>query len=192
MSQYETVFKYSRELETLLEQHWGASGQGLHSKVTSVQHRLPAAVIRKLRFVATVRNHLAHEAGFKVNNLAAFSAKAEQALAYLKGEPERPTGVVSALTGRVAAFGAALGRHTGWRYLGRELCVMLPLSRSGWPLLAGGLGSAFLLDMPVQNYVDSGHALGDNWLSASLTLGVMVLSVYLLAWAWQASASRRR
>lgn len=50
----------SRKLENILGQ-LGASGKGLHEKATSVQHLLPAKLLSKLRYVASVRNKLSHD-----------------------------------------------------------------------------------------------------------------------------------
>ena len=53
----------SKNLEALLEEHFGASGRGLHEKITSAQD-LPDDLKRRMRRVATVRNKLIHEVGF--------------------------------------------------------------------------------------------------------------------------------
>lgn len=50
----------ARQLETVLESI-GATGKGLHEKTSSVEATLPAALVRKLRFVASVRNKIVHE-----------------------------------------------------------------------------------------------------------------------------------
>jgi hypothetical protein len=62
---YELAIRRTKELEALLEQGLGAAGKGLHEKVTSVEDRLPAPLVRKLRFVATVRNKLVHDADYQ-------------------------------------------------------------------------------------------------------------------------------
>jgi hypothetical protein len=61
MSDIELVIKRCKRLETLLEEELGASGRGLHEKVSSVQEQLPQPLIKRLRFIATVRNKLVHE-----------------------------------------------------------------------------------------------------------------------------------
>lgn len=65
MSDIEYVITRTKALETLLEQGLGAAGKGLHEKVSSVETRLPPALVKKLRFVATVRNKLVHEAAYQ-------------------------------------------------------------------------------------------------------------------------------
>ena len=53
----------SKTLEQVLEEHFEASGRGLHEKITSAQG-LPGDLKRKMRRVATVRNKLIHQIGF--------------------------------------------------------------------------------------------------------------------------------
>ena len=65
MSDIELVVTRTKALEALLEQGLGAAGKGLHEKVTSVQEKLPPALVKKLRFVATLRNKLVHDAGYQ-------------------------------------------------------------------------------------------------------------------------------
>jgi hypothetical protein len=62
MGDIEIAIKRCKRLEKLLEQDFGAAGRGLHEKVSSVERQLPHKVVRRLRFIATVRNKLVHEA----------------------------------------------------------------------------------------------------------------------------------
>lgn len=64
MSQIETAVKASKEIESLLEARFGATGRGLHEKLESVQAQIPKEIARKARFIATIRNKLVHEHGF--------------------------------------------------------------------------------------------------------------------------------
>ena len=61
MNDYELAIKRCKRLEELLDQGFGASGRGLHEKLTSVQSRLPQPLVKKMRYIATVRNRLVHE-----------------------------------------------------------------------------------------------------------------------------------
>lgn len=61
MNDYELAIKRCKRLEELLEQGFGASGRGLHEKLTSVQSRLPQPLVKKMRYIASVRNRLVHE-----------------------------------------------------------------------------------------------------------------------------------
>jgi hypothetical protein len=53
----------SKQLESLLESKFEATGKGLHEKITSAID-LSESLKRKLRRVATIRNKLVHEPGF--------------------------------------------------------------------------------------------------------------------------------
>src|SRR4051794_21094584 len=65
MSDIELAITRVKALESLLEQALGATGKGLHEKVTSVQAKLPPALVKRLRFIASVRNKLMHEASYQ-------------------------------------------------------------------------------------------------------------------------------
>ncbi|MCI0704212.1 MAG: DUF4145 domain-containing protein [Planctomycetia bacterium] len=65
MSDIELAITRTKSLETLLEQVVGATGKGLHEKVTSVQDKLSEPLVKKLRFIATVRNKIVHDADYK-------------------------------------------------------------------------------------------------------------------------------
>jgi len=65
MSDIELAITRTKALESLLEQVLGAAGKGLHEKVTSVQHKLSESLVKKLRFVATVRNKIVHDSDYK-------------------------------------------------------------------------------------------------------------------------------
>lgn len=61
MSDIDLAVTRSQRLEQRLEREFGATGKGLHQKVSSVEAALPADLVRKLRLVATVRNKVVHE-----------------------------------------------------------------------------------------------------------------------------------
>jgi len=63
MSDIDLAVTRSQRLEQLLERDFGATGRGLHEKVSSVADAIPQDVVRKLRLVATVRNKVVHESG---------------------------------------------------------------------------------------------------------------------------------
>ncbi|GMF12935.1 unnamed protein product [Phytophthora lilii] len=58
---YQLAIEASKELEYLLEQEFGAHGQGLHEKVSSVESAVPVPTVRSIRYVATLRNRLIHD-----------------------------------------------------------------------------------------------------------------------------------
>jgi len=58
------IIKYSKKIEQLLTENFHANGKGLHSKLTSVENRLSPNLVKKIRFIATIRNKLVHEEDF--------------------------------------------------------------------------------------------------------------------------------
>ena len=64
MSDIDLAIGCCKRLESLLEKKLGATGRGLHEKVSSVEARLPRELVRKIRLVATVRNKVVHEADY--------------------------------------------------------------------------------------------------------------------------------
>ncbi len=85
MSDIELAVTRTKTLESLLEQGLGATGKGLHEKVSSVQERLPPALVKKLRFIATVRNKIVHEAAYeKIDDRSGFTKACDDAEAQLR------------------------------------------------------------------------------------------------------------
>lgn len=58
------VIQRTKRLEKLLVDR-GATGRGLHERATSIAHSIEPGVLSRLRFIATVRNKLMHEADYK-------------------------------------------------------------------------------------------------------------------------------
>ncbi|CAB9501281.1 expressed unknown protein [Seminavis robusta] len=64
---FELAIKSSKELEWVLEDAFGATGKGLHEKISSaaiVNPDLSQSLVRNMRYLATIRNKLVHERGF--------------------------------------------------------------------------------------------------------------------------------
>ena len=61
MDDYRTVIDVSKHFEARLEDEFGASGRGLHERISSCERALPDGVAKKLRLIATIRNKLIHE-----------------------------------------------------------------------------------------------------------------------------------
>jgi hypothetical protein len=64
---YELVIKASKTLETIFERDFHTQGRGLHEHINSAADNhipIPAAVVKKLRFIATIRNKLIHDSNF--------------------------------------------------------------------------------------------------------------------------------
>ncbi|KAB2823934.1 DUF4145 domain-containing protein [Aliivibrio finisterrensis] len=72
MSEIDLVVKQSRKIESLLRTHYHAKGKGLHQLITSCEERLPHGTIGRLRFIATMRNKVVHEEGYKLGDKSGF------------------------------------------------------------------------------------------------------------------------
>jgi uncharacterized protein YraI/uncharacterized protein YutE (UPF0331/DUF86 family) len=87
MSLLEQAITYSKTLESILEQKYGASGRGLHEKLTSIEERVPPELAKKLRFIASVRNKLVHEANYVPDDPEGFLRACREAIEQLKTAP---------------------------------------------------------------------------------------------------------
>lgn len=84
MSDLDLAITHSKKLEALLRSHLGAAGRGLHELTDDVEHKLPPEIVRKLRFVATLRNKLVHDADYhKLDDRRGFVRAAEDAEHFL-------------------------------------------------------------------------------------------------------------
>ncbi len=52
---------WTKNFEALLEEIYNAEGVGLHEKVNDIQDHVNSDILKKLKYVATIRNKLAHE-----------------------------------------------------------------------------------------------------------------------------------
>lgn len=78
------AFQYSKDLEDILVESFGASGIGLHEKISSVEHALPQAIKIKLRAVATTHYEAAHAQYIEIPDSAAHGALCSEALTDLR------------------------------------------------------------------------------------------------------------
>jgi hypothetical protein len=67
MSDIEEVIKVSKKIEGILRNQYKADGRGLHELVTSIQSKLDSELVRDLRKIATIRNHVIHQDGYNFN-----------------------------------------------------------------------------------------------------------------------------
>jgi len=72
----------SKSTESFLEDHFGASGKGLHEKISSVEDHLSDNTIRHFRRIASIRNTLVHDVD--VNKIDDWG-KFEESLIYFMG-----------------------------------------------------------------------------------------------------------
>jgi hypothetical protein len=109
MSDIELAITRVKALESLLEQALGATGKGLHEKITSVQDKLPQALVKKLRFVATVRNKIVHESDYKeIDDRAGFVRACDEAESELKALLAPPRVINKGCFGLVLLVGGAM------------------------------------------------------------------------------------
>ena len=81
LDKLEQTIKNIREFSDSIQ---GLRQHGLYEKVTSVESLLPQELVRKLRWIATVRNKVVHEADFDIENPTEFRESCEQVIAQLK------------------------------------------------------------------------------------------------------------
>lgn len=118
MSDIELAITRCKSLETFLEQSLGATGKGLHEKVSSVQGRLQPDLVKKLRFIATVRNKIVHETNYqKIDDRAGFLRACDEADAALQSmvAPIQEHGCFRYFALLVGTAAVILSRFEWWR-----------------------------------------------------------------------------
>lgn len=76
------ILDISTEVESLLLQ-LGASGRGLHEKLSAIEGVISPPMVKKIRWIASVRNKAVHERVVEVDS-EDFSKGGAQVVAYLK------------------------------------------------------------------------------------------------------------
>jgi hypothetical protein len=85
------VLEKTQEMEYLLKTNFGATGKGLNEYLDSIQGTLPADLVKKIRFVATIRNKLVHERGYQYDgDEDDFWALCDTVITRLTGYDESP------------------------------------------------------------------------------------------------------
>ena len=84
MSKLDIVFGYTKKIEKFLETGFKAEGRGLHTKINSIEYLLPIALTKKVRWIATIRNNMAHTEGFEFDNIDDFKSTCEAVLSELE------------------------------------------------------------------------------------------------------------
>lgn len=77
MSHIEAAVKGAKKIEAILRTRYSAEGRGLHEYLTDVEQRIPAAIVRKGRFIASVRNKVVHN-DEEIFNLADFNRTVDE------------------------------------------------------------------------------------------------------------------
>ena len=78
-SDIDIVVTQSKTLEASLEQKFGATGRGLHEKLSSIEYQLEAGLVKNIRWIATMRNKVVHE-NFQLTNQNDFLRSCQRAL----------------------------------------------------------------------------------------------------------------
>ena len=78
-SDIDIVVTQSKTLQALLEQKFGATGRGLHEKLSSIEYQLEAGLVKNIRWIATMRNKVVHE-NFQLTNQNDFLRSCQRAL----------------------------------------------------------------------------------------------------------------
>lgn len=85
MSDIDLAVKSSKKIESTLERVLGANGRGLHEKVSSVENKIPTALVKRIRYIATIRNKLIHDDSFrKMNDRSSFKTAVKHVARELK------------------------------------------------------------------------------------------------------------
>ena len=99
----------SKQIEAALEA-LGAEGTGLHTKALSIESHLGTALVKKIQYIATIRNKAVHEDAFNDVPFEAWTRAKEQVLLALGAmEPAEP-GRVAAAPRTGARSGPTWGR----------------------------------------------------------------------------------
>lgn len=75
---YKRTLSCTKKIESILEDEFGAIGRGLHEKATSVERRIGASVVKRIRYLATRRNKLMHEDGYLINDIEEYEKVSNQ------------------------------------------------------------------------------------------------------------------
>ena len=89
-SDIDIVVTQSKTLEALLEQKFGATGRGLHEKLSSIEYQLEAGLVKNIRWIATMRNKVVHE-NFQLTNQNDFLRSCQRALEGLQNSQHTPS-----------------------------------------------------------------------------------------------------
>ncbi len=107
------IVERSKKLEAMLKK-LEAEGRGMHELISSVQEKLEPELNKKLRFIATIRNHAIHEPEFDVDSdFDAFCSACEEAEQELEKliKPKRKKRAVVKKTEKTAP------KEAGFNYL---------------------------------------------------------------------------
>jgi hypothetical protein len=87
-SDIDVVITETREIESLLSKYFDSEGRGLHQKITSASSSLDASLVKKLRWIATIRNKVVHENNFEIPNRDSYIKACEECKNLLQRTPD--------------------------------------------------------------------------------------------------------
>src|SRR5699024_2954360 len=83
MAHISLAVRGSQRIESFLKKHFNAQGKGLHAIVSSVEEQIPQQTVRHIRYIASVRNKVVHEAA-EIDDLEIFSERVDSILSDLQ------------------------------------------------------------------------------------------------------------
>lgn len=81
------IASLSQEIESILKNKFSASGKGLHQSIASVEKNFDEALIKDLRFIATIHNKSIREENFKFDNIQSYENVARKTITKLNSLP---------------------------------------------------------------------------------------------------------
>lgn len=104
MAFLQSVIDESRKIEAVLKR-LGATSKGLHGMTSDVEHMISPFAVRKLRYIATIRNRLVHEENYSFNgDEAKFLSDCRLVAAELATNRQLTAPLVSSRGGMVEEF----------------------------------------------------------------------------------------
>jgi len=93
MSDIDLVVRSSKHIEASLARLFGATGKGLHEKVSSVENKLSSSMAKQIRYIATIRNKIIHDENYnRIDDRKAFKSAVKRVKAALR-KLEKPSGL---------------------------------------------------------------------------------------------------
>lgn len=121
MSDIEKVVIRTRRIEKLLRTQYHADGKGLHQLITSCEERLPHDVIGKLRYIATIRNKVVHEDGYKLDSRKDFLSTCDECEKELTPRSSRFIWRAAITLMALSTLAALLFYYAHWDVLSKHL-----------------------------------------------------------------------
>lgn len=180
MSQIEAVVKLSRTLESLLEQKYQATGKGLHEKVTSVEAQLPEALVKQLRYIATIRNSVVHEDGFVVPDLMKFTAAGDAAVLELGGKPDTSSSPATSAASPEWVFYVEMSLLAAFSTFGGVVGIW---KLGIWPGALGIVGGAFLALLAISEEAKKFYKTAAEFIGGLFIL-ICVGTLGSAVWKW--------